>query len=88
MTGLEATQTVKQMIQQIVDFISKSNESMELSIGLWDDDEPPYTMYAVISDTGASRYGHILYGESSYGAEDFETALQDLIREIENNDDF
>jgi hypothetical protein len=69
-------------IQSIFDWLFSTIsdlEALRLEIGVWDASELPYSFYAVLKD---NKSNVALLGESSYGSETIEDAIDAILSEL------
>ena len=74
---IETKIPVTKQIKEILDHLYTENPQGRLCIGIWDDTAVPYTLYAVLINTD----GTPMLGESSYGSETLEEAIEALYAE-------
>lgn len=62
-------------------------EQITVEIGIWQTEETPFTFFALLYDNRTNPRT-IVAGESSYGADSIQEAIQDLKKEVDELEDW
>lgn len=80
--------TAEFLLAQIMDWVYEQSDSEDytLHFGIWDSGESPYSMYATLHKRpdmfSEGKHDLLVAGESSYGSDTAEEALNWLLREL------